>query len=803
MTLRLLAWVPALMCVCGVMAVVFVLRSRLSNNKCNMTYMYRVMYFMCHIDYDSQQFHRLLQPIAVPTDPSLEDDDPAKWYSFSTNLQSYSTVLYGEGSYASNYLSTGKVSGIPVIFVPGNGGSARQVRSLGSLLHNKTESLQSPFTFDVFAVDFNEELTGISGMYLERQIRYVELVVEYVWQLYSPRAEGIIFVAHSMGGVVVRSLLRDPRFDTSRIAFIITLATPHTSPSAPFDDFLENAYVQMKSAWNKRAKELSILRVVSISGGLRDALVPDELTDDTDLIHFSTAGIDGVEVEADHLCIVWCNQLVRVTSRLLFEYASSPMNFNQNADRIIHRVFSSSRYLYENKSADTERYADGAEILIGRLPSVTRNLANISSRHLLSISAGDWVFISLAASSSYLLVNDQPFNGMHTLGKHEYCLLPANDASKSSIVLHPGDAIRVVAVFEDAFVEMSLNEWICVSGVSRVEFRSRGSRRVSDRSGSVDSVVGFSSNGIDKDALVLFIVDPQCDYRATLQTSYAYTLQLVLRKNVFMTAFHTVAYVMCAFIASTVLKEAGSRAYASDGTIFILTGLFYACFIATSSMKDWMFATFCGFIICGLVSLLQEVSVQIIPCMLFISNKCTTEIRCFGLKPFDAFLLTCLFIIPAANGFIMLTILALASIMEVLRRNLARDVSEIEGRFSQLVLLVVVHLLMLMCFGPFCACSVWNVLKYGLGALSVYEDPARIPAYMLCVSTLLRSVFDQRSFASLRWCPAVILPHLASATDKTTFSHLGKVLIATIAVMPFSMQNPRTEERLRPGWVPH
>uniref|UniRef100_A0A914S3I7 GPI inositol-deacylase n=1 Tax=Parascaris equorum TaxID=6256 RepID=A0A914S3I7_PAREQ len=182
MTSRLLAWVPALMCICGVMVVVFVLRSRLSNNKCNMTYMYRVMYFM---------------PIAVPTNPSLEDGDPAKWYPFSTNLQSYSTVLYGE------------VSGIPVIFVPGNGGSARQVRSLGSLLHNKTESLQSPFTFDVFAQALSEgmfgnlleELTGISGMYLERQIRYVELVVEYVWQLYSPRAEGIIFVAHSMGGV--------------------------------------------------------------------------------------------------------------------------------------------------------------------------------------------------------------------------------------------------------------------------------------------------------------------------------------------------------------------------------------------------------------------------------------------------------------------------------------------------------------------------------------------------------------------------------------------------------------------------
>lgn len=77
------------------------------------------------------------------------------------------------------------------------------------------------------------------------------------------------------------------------------------------------------------------------------------------------------------------------------------------------------------------------------------------------------MFISLAASSSYLLVNDQPFNGMHTLGKHEYCLLPANDASKSSIVLHPGDAIRVVAVFEDAFVEVVpfLPYWFKISTV--------------------------------------------------------------------------------------------------------------------------------------------------------------------------------------------------------------------------------------------------------------------------------------------------------------------------------------------------
>ena len=52
--------------------------------------------------------------------------------------------------------NTKKVDGIPVLFVPGNAGSARQVRSLGSVLQNKTELQHTKFHFNVFAVDFNE-----------------------------------------------------------------------------------------------------------------------------------------------------------------------------------------------------------------------------------------------------------------------------------------------------------------------------------------------------------------------------------------------------------------------------------------------------------------------------------------------------------------------------------------------------------------------------------------------------------------------------------------------------------------------
>lgn len=55
-----------------------------------------------------------------------------------------------------SFRSNGKVDGIPVLFVPGNAGSARQVRSLGSVLQNKTEMWNTQFHFDVFAVDFNE-----------------------------------------------------------------------------------------------------------------------------------------------------------------------------------------------------------------------------------------------------------------------------------------------------------------------------------------------------------------------------------------------------------------------------------------------------------------------------------------------------------------------------------------------------------------------------------------------------------------------------------------------------------------------
>uniref|UniRef100_A0A0N4U531 GPI inositol-deacylase n=1 Tax=Dracunculus medinensis TaxID=318479 RepID=A0A0N4U531_DRAME len=232
--------------------------------------------------------------------------------------------------------SSRKVSGIPVIFVPGSSGSVEQIRSIGSILHNKTENRNSPFSFDVFGIDFNQELSGISGMYLERQIRFLRLAVDKIWNMYSPQPVGLIFVGHSMGGIIIRSLFYSHDFDLSRISLAITLATPHSAPPFVFDYYMERFYEKMRLEWKERAEQIKNITVISISGGLKDILVPEHLTQDSGIHHFSTTSIDTVEVEVDHLCIVWCNQLQRYFFILLnsilnlFIYLFILMNNNVN-----------------------------------------------------------------------------------------------------------------------------------------------------------------------------------------------------------------------------------------------------------------------------------------------------------------------------------------------------------------------------------------------------------------------------------------------------------------------------------------
>lgn len=59
----------------------------------------------------------------------------------------------------------------------------------------------------------------------------------YLEHVFTP-PHGIIFVGHSMGGIVIRSLLRSIDFDPRRIAFIVTLGTPHKDARTSISDYI-------------------------------------------------------------------------------------------------------------------------------------------------------------------------------------------------------------------------------------------------------------------------------------------------------------------------------------------------------------------------------------------------------------------------------------------------------------------------------------------------------------------------------------------------------------------------------------
>eukprot|EP00057_Strongylocentrotus_purpuratus_P027457 XP_011681931.1 PREDICTED: GPI inositol-deacylase-like [Strongylocentrotus purpuratus] len=79
----------------------------------------------------------------------------------------YSLTVYGEGRYATN-LEKGKYTGIPILFIPGNAGSHKQVRSLSSIALRKASDKYN-FHFNYFSVDLDEELNAVYGGVLEGQ----------------------------------------------------------------------------------------------------------------------------------------------------------------------------------------------------------------------------------------------------------------------------------------------------------------------------------------------------------------------------------------------------------------------------------------------------------------------------------------------------------------------------------------------------------------------------------------------------------------------------------------------------------
>uniref|UniRef100_A0A803K7I9 GPI inositol-deacylase n=1 Tax=Xenopus tropicalis TaxID=8364 RepID=A0A803K7I9_XENTR len=239
----------------------------------------------------------------------------------------YELYLYGEGSYAEENKNL-TLTGVPVLFLPGNAGSYKQVRSLASVALRKAENIGNQYHFNIFTVNFNEELVALYGGSLRRQTRFVHECIKTILCLYKNQKfppESVAIIGHSMGGLIARALLTLNHFKPDLINVIITQATPHILPVLSADTYLTDFYTMVNNYWIYNSFKLRNITTLSVAGGYSDYQVRSGLTFlPTSSFHTSALSVVSSAVprtwaSTDHLSIVWCRELVLATARALFD----------------------------------------------------------------------------------------------------------------------------------------------------------------------------------------------------------------------------------------------------------------------------------------------------------------------------------------------------------------------------------------------------------------------------------------------------------------------------------------------------
>uniref|UniRef100_UPI00358F2049 GPI inositol-deacylase isoform X2 n=1 Tax=Myxine glutinosa TaxID=7769 RepID=UPI00358F2049 len=236
----------------------------------------------------------------------------------------YGLYLYGEGHTVERDRSL-QLGGIPVLYIPGNAGSEKQVRSLASVALRKAQNLQRPFHLDFFTIAYNEEFVALYGGVLERQTRFANACLHGLLSLYPNRPQSVVLVGHSMGGIVTRGLFALPGFDPSLVSVVISLAAPQLAPVVMFDSLLTDYLDSVNAHWLKNAEQLRHVSVLSVGGGHRDREVRSALTSlrhvdiYNNTVSVVTCAVPLTWQSPDHQAIVWCKELVLAIIRSLFD----------------------------------------------------------------------------------------------------------------------------------------------------------------------------------------------------------------------------------------------------------------------------------------------------------------------------------------------------------------------------------------------------------------------------------------------------------------------------------------------------
>ncbi|KAK5052751.1 hypothetical protein LTR84_002617 [Exophiala bonariae] len=264
----------------------------------------------------------------------------------------YSLYLYreeGVDEYTNDNIG---LRGAPVLFIPGNAGSYKQVRSLSSeasryyqgvLRHDADKAKEGLRSLDFFTLDFNEDLSAFHGQTLFDQAEYVNEAVAYILSLYHdsnrsrrdpqlPDPSSVILIGHSMGGIVARTVLVTPKYQANSVNTIITMSTPHARAPVTFDADMVSLYQSINDYWRESYQQrwasnnpLWHTTLISIAGGGRDTTVPSDYTNIASLVPEShgftvfSSTIPNVWTSMDHLAITWADQMRKVIIKSLYE----------------------------------------------------------------------------------------------------------------------------------------------------------------------------------------------------------------------------------------------------------------------------------------------------------------------------------------------------------------------------------------------------------------------------------------------------------------------------------------------------
>ena len=283
-------------------------------------------------------------PWTRPTYIEFKDFD-TEHTRFATKYHLY---MLRDGSYDED----ARVKGVPILFIPGNAGSFKQGRILAfealEQFHNgiqqDPQALNEGITsMDLFAVDFNEDLSAFHGQTVLDQAEYLNDAVSYILSLYHdprrsqresglPDPSSVILIGHSMGGVIARAMLTMPNYQSNSINTILTLSAPHARPPVSFDADMVHTYRKINDYWRQAYSQkwandnpLWHVTLVSIAGGGLDTVIASDFASTESLVPSThgftvfTSGITDVWTGADHLQMAWCVQLMKPIVRSMFK----------------------------------------------------------------------------------------------------------------------------------------------------------------------------------------------------------------------------------------------------------------------------------------------------------------------------------------------------------------------------------------------------------------------------------------------------------------------------------------------------